>query len=352
MLGVGFEPTRSSLQAILSRTPWTSSGILALFFSPTHATTSGNRTSSPRRKNKTKDQNPSPISVFSAVYIELCTHGHTPIQYPWVDEKELHTKTNEARRGEARSPVLGCVTMAIMGTRSRRRGTRLHSADAEPTTSRLGVGPEKKPIKKKKGKGTTVSSCVHEVDSKRCFVTVGTTKFEDLVKGMDTEVVLEALVSAGYTNLVLQIGRGQYEPTGVLKPKTTTKKNKGRRKKDTKSKTRAGLQVEYFGLAPTLAPLLGEADLVISHAGAGSLFEALNAQRRVIAVPNPTLMGNHQEELASHLAGSGYLLHATVDPDSIARAVLESETKRLAKYEPGDASGIVGKIDAVVGFAK
>ena len=186
---------------------------------------------------------------------------------------------------------------------------------------------------------------------KRCFVTVGTTKFEDLVKGMDTEVVLEALVSAGYTNLVLQIGRGQYEPTGVLKPKTTTKKNKGRRKKDTKSKA-AGLQVEYFGLAPTLAPLLGEADLVISHAGAGSLFEALNAQRRVIAVPNPTLMGNHQEELASHLAGSGYLLHATVDPDSIARAVLESETKRLAKYEPGDASGIVGKIDAVVGFAK
>eukprot|EP00215_Chloropicon_roscoffensis_P002193 CAMPEP_0198467446 /NCGR_PEP_ID=MMETSP1456-20131121/4664_1 /TAXON_ID=1461544 ORGANISM="Unidentified sp., Strain RCC1871" /NCGR_SAMPLE_ID=MMETSP1456 /ASSEMBLY_ACC=CAM_ASM_001119 /LENGTH=259 /DNA_ID=CAMNT_0044193467 /DNA_START=58 /DNA_END=837 /DNA_ORIENTATION=- len=259
--------------------------------------------------------------------------------------------------------------MAIMGTRSRRRGTRLHSVDAEPTTSR-GVGPEKKPVKKKKkgkGKGTTVSSCVHEVDSdsgfvslkakgkrrKRCFVTVGTTKFEDLVKGMDTEVVLEALMSAGYTNLVLQIGRGQYEPTGVLKPKTTTKKNKGRRKKDTKkSKTTAGLQVEYFGLAPTLAPLLGEADLVISHAGAGSLFEALNAQRRVIAVPNPTLMGNHQEELASHLAGSGYLLHATVDPDSIARAVLESETKRLAKYEPGDASGIVGKIDAVVGFAK
>ena len=28
------------------------------------------------------------------------------------------------------------------------------------------------------------------------------------------------------------------------------------------------------------------------------------------------------------------------------------ETKRLAKYEPGDASGIVEKIDAVVGFAK
>ena len=169
-------------------------------------------------------------------------------------------KSSRARRGEARSPVLGCVTMAIMGTRSRRRGTRLHSVDAEPTTSRLGVGPEKKPVKKKKkgkGKGTTVSSCVHEVDSdddfvslmakgkrrKRCFVTVGTTKFEDLVKGMDTEVVLEALVSAGYTNLVLQIGRGQYEPTGVLKPKTTTKKNKGRRKKDTKSKT-DGLQVE------------------------------------------------------------------------------------------------------------
>jgi len=250
--------------------------------------------------------------------------------------------------------------MAIMATRSRRPGTRLHSVAAEPTsTSR----PEKKPTKKKRGKGKASSTVTRSSSSKvlqqsfvsasprkRCFVTVGTTKFEDLVRGMDTEVVLDALVSAGYTDLVLQIGKGKYEPTGVLKP-NTTKKNKGRRKKEPKSKA-AGLQVEYFGLAPTLAPLLGEADLVISHAGAGSLFEALNAQRRVIAVPNPTLMGNHQEELASHLAGSGYLLHATVDPDSIARAVLESETKRLAKYEPGDASGIVGKIDAVVGFAK
>ena len=61
---------------------------------------------------------------------------------------------------------------------------------------------------------------------KRCFVTVGTTKFEDLVKGMDTEVVLEALVSAGYTNLVLQIG-GTIRTNGCAQTKDNNKKEQG-----------------------------------------------------------------------------------------------------------------------------
>ncbi len=52
--------------------------------------------------------------------------------------------------------------------------------------------------------------------------------------------------------------------------------------------------MEYFDFAPGLADHIAAASLVISHAGAGSLFEALGARKAVIAVPNSLLMHNHQ----------------------------------------------------------
>lgn len=49
---------------------------------------------------------------------------------------------------------------------------------------------------------------------------------------------------------------------------------------------------------PNLASEIEHAGLVISHAGAGSIFESLTYQVPLIVVPNPILMDNHQVELA------------------------------------------------------
>mmetsp|Transcript_24970 Transcript_24970/g.99170 ORF Transcript_24970/g.99170 Transcript_24970/m.99170 type:complete len:184 (+) Transcript_24970:227-778(+) len=46
---------------------------------------------------------------------------------------------------------------------------------------------------------------------------------------------------------------------------------------------------------------MAAAGLVVSHAGAGSLMEALALKKRVVAVVNAALMGNHQVELADAL---------------------------------------------------
>ena len=56
-----------------------------------------------------------------------------------------------------------------------------------------------------------------------------------------------------------------------------------------------GLLVNVFDYQPTLAAHIASAALVISHAGSGSLFEALNAGRPTVAVVNEGLMDNHQE---------------------------------------------------------
>jgi len=55
-----------------------------------------------------------------------------------------------------------------------------------------------------------------------------------------------------------------------------------------------GLEVECFEYMPSLASFMEAADLIISHAGSGSVFEALRLRKVLIAVPNAILMANHQ----------------------------------------------------------
>lgn len=47
------------------------------------------------------------------------------------------------------------------------------------------------------------------------FVTVGTTSFDSLVKTVDSPQVKEALLHKGYTDLLIQMGRGTYVPSKV-----------------------------------------------------------------------------------------------------------------------------------------
>ena len=46
------------------------------------------------------------------------------------------------------------------------------------------------------------------------------------------------------------------------------------------------MQVSWFDFAPSLQQLMQDADLVISHAGSGSLFEALHLRKVSRLVPS------------------------------------------------------------------
>lgn len=63
-----------------------------------------------------------------------------------------------------------------------------------------------------------------------------------------------------------------------------------------------------YAYKASLEPDIDAADLIISHAGSGSILEALSAHKRLVVVVNQSLMDNHQAQLADKLAQMGCLV--------------------------------------------
>ena len=132
------------------------------------------------------------------------------------------------------------------------------------------------------------------------FVTVGTTSFDDLIEEMDKKETLDALLELGCTRIVIQFGRGLQQPVHL--PSLL-------------HDVSPPVHLESFAFAPSIAPFLEDADLVISHGGSGSILEALREGKKLIVVINRKLMHDHQTQLAKKLSDEGYLVFT--DPPNL-----------------------------------
>jgi beta-1,4-N-acetylglucosaminyltransferase len=165
---------------------------------------------------------------------------------------------------------------------------------------------------------STVSSqkeAKNQDGGKSCFVTVGTTKFDALIQTLDRLETITWLATQGITRLILQIGKGTYEPHVI-------------------TENELGVAVTWFRFTPSIAALLDEASLVISHAGAGSIVETLRARTPLLVVVNEDLMDNHQHELAGAMAQDGYLYWCT--PATFHTVAEQSDWEALKPYPVRD----------------
>lgn len=108
----------------------------------------------------------------------------------------------------------------------------------------------------------------------RILVTVGTTPFDDLVRVCDEK--LDAALT-----LTIQISN-----TARYVPK----------------------RFPYFRFADKITPYYESADLVIAHAGAGTVFRLLDMGKRLIVVPNLKRDDCHQKDLAAVVARKKWAL--------------------------------------------
>lgn len=156
------------------------------------------------------------------------------------------------------------------------------------------------------------------------FVTVGTTKFDELVKTVTSEEVLTILQSRGYKQLMLQIGDGSFEP---------------------KTGTISGVLISYYRTKQSIESDIEWADLVIGHCGAGTCMECLRAGCSLVAVVNERLMGDHQSELAEQLAGDNCLI--STNCVRLAQTLRDMDLRELTPLPPPETQRFVQFVEKI-----
>lgn len=178
--------------------------------------------------------------------------------------------------------------------RRRRRGTLVHVGSQEARVT--------------DGAPNRLRSLAAEQEA-YALLTVGSTKFSSLVQAVVQPGVCAALRQRfGIKRLYVQHGTAEVvaPPEATLLPALPTAAGADA-SHPTQQWSCGGLLVEAFPYRPCLDAVIRGATLVITHAGAGTILEGLQAQQPLVVVPNRQLMSDHQLDLAEALANGGFL---------------------------------------------
>lgn len=74
-----------------------------------------------------------------------------------------------------------------------------------------------------------------------------------------------------------------------------------------------GFEMVVFPFSNDICQFISESDLVISHAGTGSIIDTLRLEKPLIVVTNDKLMNKHQEEVADELVKLGCCRKMTIE---------------------------------------
>ena len=106
------------------------------------------------------------------------------------------------------------------------------------------------------------------------FVTVGTTRFDELVEAIDR------IAHCLDEEIIIQAGNHKYVPKNC----------------------------QFFTFANDILNYLKKANIVIAHGGAGITFEALDLHKKIISIINPNVLDSHQSDLLRKLSQEGHLI--------------------------------------------
>ncbi|OII72765.1 glycosyl transferase [Cryptosporidium ubiquitum] len=130
------------------------------------------------------------------------------------------------------------------------------------------------------------------------LVTVGTTQFDLLIQQVDKVEFHDQLLECGYRNLFIQYGSGEYVP----------KQRKVRHSNNCNESKEYDKILEIKATPYMKEIIYSDYDLIIGHAGAGTILNSLRNNRKMIVVINESLMDNHQVELATQLHNDKHLI--------------------------------------------
>lgn len=129
------------------------------------------------------------------------------------------------------------------------------------------------------------------------FVTVGTTKFDSLIETVDLISFLNE------HEVTYQISNGNYHPKNGI----------------------------FFKFTEDLNQIIDSSDLIITHAGAGSIYSLLESGKKLIVAPNLERVDKHQLEIAQYCFEKNYCSVA-FELSDLSNLIELSQSKVFAKY--------------------
>ncbi|KAM9934094.1 hypothetical protein OXX80_006301 [Metschnikowia pulcherrima] len=157
------------------------------------------------------------------------------------------------------------------------------------------------------------------------FTTGATVTFRPLLDEITNPDFLEPLANAGFRTISIQYGN-EISATGANLSKSYFSEllaSKGlvehfdleiANEFNDKSVTifrNSKFTLRAFGFANNINTYISQADLVVSHAGTGSILDTLRSKKPLIVVTNDSLMDNHQAEIAARFEAENYLVKVT-----------------------------------------
>lgn len=148
------------------------------------------------------------------------------------------------------------------------------------------------------------------------FVTVGTGKFDLLIKEIDN------LAPNLNQKIIAQIGKGKYIPQNI----------------------------QYFRFKKSLQEEYQKADLIIAHAGAGTTYEIISQNKKLISIANLNRTDNHQLDIVKKLSQENYLLWCK-NIHNLLQCINDVKNIKFKKYSPPE-NGIAAVIKKYINSQK
>ena len=149
----------------------------------------------------------------------------------------------------------------------------------------------------------------------KIFVTVGTTPFDSLIGAVDAQLCVNHEVTS-------QISQGEYKPVNH----------------------------EFFEFSDHVETYFEDADLIISHGGAGSIYRLLEMGKKLVIVPNLERLDAHQQDICNYMEKNGHAL-ACEDLNELSQVVERALAFEFKQFSPVPFSGI-DEIRAYLGLKK
>ncbi|KAI9256154.1 glycosyltransferase family 1 protein [Helicostylum pulchrum] len=163
------------------------------------------------------------------------------------------------------------------------------------------------------------------------FITVGSTGFDDLVSKVTCQSFISSLTLLGINKVRVQYGTS--EPIFI---------------KNIQAYNGPRIDITGYKYKNSITEDIEQADIVISHAGSGTVLQVLRLDKKLIVVVNMSLMDNHQYQLAQAMESRNYV--ACSDINDLLDTIEKVKKTDLVPFPSAKPAIFATLVDDQMGF--